>query len=394
MSEFSLEELGLVDAQDEEVFDNLTQLASDITGAPVSLVSFVQTEKDRQYFKSRVGLSEPWQSKKQTPLSHSFCQYVVSQNTTLVVDNASEHPLVADNLAIPDLGVHAYLGIPIYGTGSNPLGALCVIESKPRQWDSEAIENLQKLAHCVSDAIRTKILYKQSENLRIEQREFSYAISHDLKAPLITLNYLINEIKMCPDSELSSDALQFVGQADATITRATELIEDVHQYASTLHNNFTPQAVDLNKLFQEIIESLRGDIEQSGAAINLHKLPVVMGSDTQLRLLFQNIVHNAIKFRREDVQPQIEITSTMNEGRDEICISDNGIGIASEYYTKVFESFERLHTHQEYQGSGLGLTLAQRVASNHDGSIEIESKPFEGTTFKVKLKGGVGHGTT
>ena len=135
----------------------------------------------------------------------------------------------------------------------------------------------------MSDAIRTKILYKQSENLRIEQREFSYAISHDLKAPLITLNYLINEIKMCPDSELSSDALQFVGQADTTISRATELIEDVHKYASTLHNNFTPQAVDLNTLFQEIIESLRGDIEQFGAAINLHKLPVVMGSDTQLR---------------------------------------------------------------------------------------------------------------
>jgi len=394
MSEFSLEELGLVDAQEEEVFDNLTQLASYITGTPVSLVSFVQTEKDRQYFKSQVGLSEPWRSKKQTPLSHSFCQYVVSQNTTLVVDNASEHPLVANNRAIPDLGVHAYLGVPIYGTDSTPLGALCVIESKPRQWDSEAIENLQKLAYCVSDAIRTKILYKQSENLRNEQQEFSYSISHDLKAPLTTLSYLINEIKECPETELSGDATQFVELANSTISRAGVLIEDVHKYASTLQNDFTQQSVDLNKLFQEIIDNLRGDIEQSGAIIDLHKLPVVMGSETQLTLLFQNIIHNAIKFRRADVQPQITITATRNEGRDEIRVSDNGIGISPEYHTKIFESFERLHTHQEYQGSGLGLTLAQRVASNHDGSIELESKPLEGTTFKVNLRGVAGHGTT
>jgi len=93
------------------------------------------------------------------------------------------------------------------------------------------------------------------------------------------------------------------------------------------------------------------------------------------------------------VPPEITINSIINEGRDEIWISDNGIGISPNYHTKIFESFERLHTHQEYQGSGLGLALAQRVASNHHGSIEIESKPLEGTTFKVNLRGVAGHGT-
>lgn len=161
MPEFSLEELGLVDALSEEVFDNLTRLASRIARSPVSLVTFVQTEKNRQYFKSQIGLPEPLLSKRQSPLSHSFCQYVVRGNATFIVDNTSEHPLVADNPAISEYGVNAYLGTPIYGNGNTPLGALCVIEGEPRKWDAETIQNLEKLAQCVTDAIRTKILFKK-----------------------------------------------------------------------------------------------------------------------------------------------------------------------------------------------------------------------------------------
>lgn len=389
MSEFSLEELGLVDALNEEVFDNLTQLASYITNTPISLVSFVQTEKNRQYFKSQVGLSEPWLSERQTPLSHSFCQYVVSENATLIVDNASEHPLVADNMAISDLGVNAYLGAPIYGAGNAPLGALCVIEGKPRKWDDDAIQNMEKLAFCVTDAIRTKILYKKSEKMRAEQRDFTYAISHDLKAPLSTLDFLIDEIRKCSEDQLSEDALHLLQLADSTIYRSKLLIEDVLNYTRSLHISYEPKLVDLNDIFKDIRSDLKGDIEQSGASINIQRLPKVMGNSMQLKLLFQNIVHNAIKFRKVDIKPLINITSTADQESNGISISDNGIGISPEFHSKIFNLFERLHTQDEHPGSGLGLTLAHRVAANHGGAIDVESKPLEGTTFKVRLAGGV-----
>lgn len=389
MSQFSLEDLGLVDALDEEVFDNLTHLASYITKSPVSLVSFVQTEKNRQYFKSQVGLTEPWLSKRQTPLSHSFCQYVVSENATLIVDNASEHPLVADNLAIPDLGVNAYLGAPIYGAGNMPLGALCVIEGEPRKWDDEAIQNLEKLAYCVTDAIRTKILYKNSENLRTEQRDFTYAISHDLKAPLTTLDFLLDEIRSCSEDQLSEEALELLQLADSTISRSKLLIEDVLRYTRSLHIDYEPQLVDLNDIFRDIRDDLKGDIEHSGASINIQKLPVVRGSSMQLKMLFQNIVHNAIKFRTIDVRPVIDITSITDKENSDISISDNGIGISSEFHSQIFNLFERLHTQDQHPGSGLGLTLAHRVAANHGGSIAVQSKPLEGTTFRVSLAGRV-----
>ena len=386
MPEFSLEELGLVDAPDEEVFDNLTHLASYITGTPVSLISFVQPEKNRQYFKSQVGLAEPWLGKRQVPLSHSFSQYVVRENAMLIIDNASEHPLVADNLAIPYLGVCAYLGAPIYGTtDSTPLGALCVVEGEPRKWDDEAIKNLEKLAYCVTDAIRTKILYKNSENMRNEQRDFTYAISHDLKAPLTTVSYLVDEVRKSSKSQFSDDTLQLLQLLDSTVLRSKILIEDVLNYTRALQNSYDLESVDLNKLFQEIRDNLKGDIEQSGATINIQKLPIVKGSPMQLKLLFQNIVQNAIKYSKTDVKPLVNITAITDKGRNDINISDNGIGISPEYHSKIFKLFERLHTQDEHTGSGLGLAIAHRIATNHGGSIDVESSPLEGTTFKVRL---------
>jgi len=385
MSGYTLEQLNLVDAPDEKVFDNLTHLASYITGAPVSLVTFVQTEKNRQYFKSQVGLTEPWSSRRQTPLSHSFCQHVVQSNSTLIIDNAPDHPLVANNLAIPDLGVYAYLGTPIYGSDSTPLGALCVVEGSPRKWDERAISHLEKLAFCVTDAIRTKILYKRSEEMRAEQREFTYAISHDLKAPLTTMSYLIDEIKNNTGSNFTADALNLLQLTDATILRSKSLIEDILKFTRTLHTDDEFQIVDLNELFLDIQHNLKGELEQSGAVLNLENLPEVTGNPMQLRLLFQNIVHNAIKFRKSNVQPLINIESTDSNENTEVRITDNGIGISSEYHNKIFNLFQRLHTQEEHPGSGIGLTLAHRVAANHGGSIKIESEPRKGTTFKVQM---------
>lgn len=128
----ALYQTDLMDSGPEERFDRLTRLVATTLSVPVSLVSLVDSK--RQFFKSTFGLPEPWKTERETPLTHSFCQHVVSRAAPLVIDDATLDPLVCDNLAIPDLKVRAYLGIPLLTGDGHVLGSLCAINSRPRQW--------------------------------------------------------------------------------------------------------------------------------------------------------------------------------------------------------------------------------------------------------------------
>jgi GAF domain-containing protein len=143
----ALRDTGLLDTPAEERFDALTQLASHVLRAPVALVSLV--DKDRQFFKSCLGLPEPWASERETPLSHSFCQHAIAARRPLIVEDARTHPVLHDNDAIRDLGVIAYAGIPLQSADGEPLGTLCVIDHEPRKWTEEEIELLKGIARAV-----------------------------------------------------------------------------------------------------------------------------------------------------------------------------------------------------------------------------------------------------
>ena len=140
----ALHDTGLLDSPPEESFDRLTRLAQRLLGAPTALVSLV--DKDRQFFKSQVGLAEPQASARQTELSHSFCQWVVSGREKLVVDDAKEHAVLRSNLAVKYMNVNAYAGIPILGKGGEAIGSFCAIDSTPRRWTEEELETLKDLA--------------------------------------------------------------------------------------------------------------------------------------------------------------------------------------------------------------------------------------------------------
>jgi len=143
-----LVDLALVNAPEELIYDRFTQLASKILGAPVSLLSMVAA--DYQFFKSQVGLPEPWKSQRRTPLSHSFCQHVVATQKPLVIEDAREHDLVKDNLAIRDLGVIGYLGMPMILSDGKPFGSFCAIHSEPHEWEHIEIDIIQELSELVT----------------------------------------------------------------------------------------------------------------------------------------------------------------------------------------------------------------------------------------------------
>jgi GAF domain-containing protein len=159
-----LYELGLVDAPPEDTFDRFTRIVAHMLDVPVALVSFVEEERDRQYFKSQIGLGGHWAEDRQTPLSHSFCQFVKRDNRPLVIEHAPDNPQVCDNLAIRDLNVRAYLGVPIHGPEGAALGALCAIEPERRIWTQEDISAMQDVAACVTVQIRQRAMEKNCLN--------------------------------------------------------------------------------------------------------------------------------------------------------------------------------------------------------------------------------------
>ena len=179
----ALRATGLLDTPPEETFDRLTRLASRILRVPVSLISLVDAE--RQFFKSQIGLPAPYDTTRQTPLTHSFCQHVVLNDDVLLVRDAKADPRVCDNLAVRDLNVIAYLGVPLRMPDGSVLGSLCAIDSEGRDWGPEDISALWDLAQIVMDEIALRLEMakpRESECNQRLQRELDDRVKSSLAA--------------------------------------------------------------------------------------------------------------------------------------------------------------------------------------------------------------------
>jgi GAF domain-containing protein len=163
----ALRALDLLDTPAEESFDRLASLAGRLLKTPVALVSLV--DSDRQFFKSCLGLPEPWNSWRQTPLSHSFCQHVAATAEPLIVSDARLHPVMKDNPGVKDLGIIAYLGVPLVSPEGHALGSFCVIDSRPRQWTPDDVFVVSALARSVMTEIELRRHRSQLEDL-VRQR--------------------------------------------------------------------------------------------------------------------------------------------------------------------------------------------------------------------------------
>ena len=221
-----------------------------------------------------------------------------------------------------------------------------------------------------------------------EQAEFTYSISHDMKSPTNTIWMLLDVLREDYREELTSDAQELLDSALETVQRMGRLTEDVLEYSRTIEEDIDPVPIDLGTLCRGIVADLAADTKKVGAKLVIRDLPVVEGSAVQLRVLLQNLLSNAIKFRSPEREPRIEVSSRPGtaQGEAQIIVSDNGIGIAPEYHDRVFGLFQRLHNREEYAGSGLGLTLCKRIASNHGGQIGLESEFGVGTRFHITLR--------
>ena len=178
-----------------------------------------------------------------------------------------------------------------------------------------------------------------------------------------------------------------VAHGKKAIGRMSQLIKDTLDYSLATNNRTEAGQVDMRKCVDEVLSDLRAEIIASNAQIEVQELCTLFGYPVQLRMLLQNLIGNAIRYRTEENPPRITITCTSEgpDGPSMLRVSDNGIGIAPEDQSRIFGLFQRLHLQSDYPGSGLGLATCQRIALNHAGEISVQSVPGEGSTFEVTL---------
>lgn len=153
LQKVAIAEIGLLNKVPEPAFDRVTRLVTHKLGVPVSLLSVIDDARERQFFKSLVGLQEPWASRQETPMTHSFCQYVVATGDALVIADARTDDMLSCNSAIEELGVVAYLGAPVFDPRGEAIAAICAIDGEPREWTVKEVEFMTVLGRLVSDTI-------------------------------------------------------------------------------------------------------------------------------------------------------------------------------------------------------------------------------------------------
>jgi formate hydrogenlyase transcriptional activator len=224
----ALQRTALLDSPPEEAFDRLTRLAKSILHVSASYVSLVDGE--RQFFKSAVGLSEPWASARQTPLTHSFCKHTVAAGEPFLVSDARENPLVRDNRAVTELGIVAYAGIPLTTAEGQTLGAFCVVDSQPREWKDEDVEVLRSLAASVMTEIGTRRLAEElsclSSDLQrlVEARTIQLSRAEERWRVLLKVN---NAVITCLDRETLFEAIAGVLRDVIPFDRAALILDDL-----------------------------------------------------------------------------------------------------------------------------------------------------------------------
>ncbi|MBM3149514.1 MAG: hypothetical protein FJZ88_05740, partial [Chloroflexi bacterium] len=231
--------------------------------------------------------------------------------------------------------------------------------------------------------IKTDAEELQRSNAELER--FAYVASHDLQEPLRMVASYTQLLEKRYKDKLDADAMEFINNAADGATRMQIMIESLLQLSRITTRGRPFQVTDCEKVFQKAMANLQLAVSDSGAKVTHDPLPEVMADDVQLIQLFQNLVANAIKFRREE-PPKVHVSARQDGNEWVFAVKDNGIGIAPKDYDRIFVIFQRLHSQGEYPGIGIGLALCKKIVERHGGRIWIESQPGQGSTFYFTIK--------
>jgi signal transduction histidine kinase/ActR/RegA family two-component response regulator len=398
---------GLMDSEAEPSFDRVSSLASRLLNAPVALLSLVDDR--RQFFKSALGLTGQAAADRETALSHSFCQHVVTSGAPLVVDDALQHPKVRTNPAIQDLNVKAYIGVPVTDPDGFVLGSFCVIDGQARSWSESDLATLKDLAALVMTelALRREIsdrrtaqaaLLKQNKALAAARDEAESAvrakaaflsnISHEIRTPM---NAVIGMTELLETTDLNAEQREFTQTirtgGETLISLINDLLDLSKIEAGRLELERKP--VVLSACIHEATQLVGYAAHAKGLTLRSvlsASLPQSFCADpTRLRQILVNLLGNAVKFTSSG-----EVVLSVSQPNRDVLrfeVRDTGIGIHADQLERLFKPFSQADasTTRLYGGSGLGLAICHRLVMQMGGQIGVDSVPGQGSGFHFQI---------
>jgi len=266
-----------------------------------------------------------------------------------------------------------------------------VMDHEPRSLNEQQLDTLQALANQVVSQlelrkaireVRFAHLALKRQNEELEQ--FAYIASHDLNEPLRTVSSFTDLLKSELEQNGSEEAKQYLDFISEAAGRMTDLVSGLLDYSRIGRHRETHE-IDCNELVKEVQHDLSAMIQECHAEIIVGELPRIHGNRVELRQLLQNLLSNAIKYSRPDVRPLVQIESYSDRQQWHIAVRDNGIGIEDSFQKRIFVIFQRLHSHNQIKGSGIGLAHCKKIIELHNGQIWVESTLGEGSTFHFTL---------
>ena len=354
-----------MDTIPESDFDDITMLASQICGTPISLVSLV--DEKRQWFKSHHGLSV-----RETPRELAFCAHAINTAGQLFIVNDSRDDVRFDDnpLVIGEPHVIFYAGVPLVTPGGNPLGTLCVIDSRPRELADSQLRALQALTSQVMCQLELRkknsmmnLMYDELVNNYNDIEQFAAIAAHDLRSPLHNITSLIH---------IKTSSLQL-----------TRLIDSILEYSKSTQVIATQKTeFSLYGMVEEIIQLLKPPLNIS--VLFPDKGASLVASRVALKQVLLNLINNAIKYNNR-VGAEIRISFAEVPEYYHISVADNGEGIPAEHLGNIFDLFKAVKL-SEHSGTGIGLSIVKRLIKKMHGDITVESKIGLGTTFSFTIK--------
>ncbi len=275
-------------------------------------------------------------------------------------------------------GVIVFIGLSVLGLALllRPLTGSILVHTKVMQRQIAQLKAVHRALEDKTDKLA-------ASNAELER--FAYVASHDLQEPLRTITSYVQLLQRRYQDRLGPEANEFIGYVVQGATRMRSQIHDLLDYARTARDETPFVSVPLEEPLRRAIANLRRALSEADAIVTHDPLPAVPGNPHQLERLFQNLIANAVKFRRGDVPPRVHILVEQSNGFCQIGVQDNGIGIDPAFSEQVFAMFQRLHRSDDYPGTGIGLTMCRRIVEHHGGRIWLSSTPGQGATFWFTL---------
>jgi signal transduction histidine kinase/ActR/RegA family two-component response regulator len=384
----ALRKTGLLASDPDERFDRLTRLTAHALQSPVSLVCLVTEEQ--QIFKSCFGLSGPIAACRRTPLNYSFCKHTVITGRPLIIPDTRVNPLSRNNPSVPEFGAIAYAGMPLVVESGQVIGALCVIDNKPRDWTELEISILRDLAASVMTEINLQAAKEKAEAANSAKDRFLAILSHELRTPLSPSLMVVASI--AGDPTLPDHVREDAAMAQRNIEQQTHLIDDLLDITRIENGKLAMrrEAIDVHEVLKQTHDACRAEIESRGVRVCLalqSACPTISGDINRMQQVFHNLLRNALKFTPAGGEVTIETEDT-DDGVLRIMVRDTGIGISPEVLPTLFEPFAqglRPRT-DNHGGLGLGLAISRGIVEAHGGTIRAQSEGENlGTRLTVDL---------